>query len=106
MIDQSFLLQVNFAEVAGARGMILFSDPADFSSTVNYPNSWFLPDTAIQRGNILRQKGDPLSPGYPSLGNNDSFQFLTGQNSRLGIYGLQNVFEFVSHLKANCFRLW
>ena len=56
------------AEAAGAVGVILFSDPQEFSSNVNYPDSWFLPDTAIQRGNILKQKGDPLSPGYPSLG--------------------------------------
>ncbi|XP_065067793.1 putative N-acetylated-alpha-linked acidic dipeptidase [Rhopilema esculentum] len=58
--------KVNFAEKAGAKGVILFSDPQEFSSDVNYPDSWFLPDTAVQRGNILKQKGDPLSPGYPS----------------------------------------
>ncbi len=59
---------MNLAEKAGAVGVILYTDPADFSSTVNYPDSWFLPETGIQRGNILRQKGDMLSPGYPSIG--------------------------------------
>jgi len=59
--------KVSMAEEAGAVGVILFSDPKDFSSNVNYPDSWFLPDTGVQRGNILKQKGDPLSPGYPSI---------------------------------------
>ena len=56
------------AEKAGAVGIILYSDPKEYSSTINYPDSWFLPDTAVQRGNILKQKGDALSPGYPSSG--------------------------------------
>eukprot|EP00794_Sanderia_malayensis_P016201 gene16201-17831_t len=59
--------KVNLAEKAGAAGVLLYTDPADYSSNVNYPNSWYLPETAVQRGNILKQKGDPLSPGYPSV---------------------------------------
>ena len=70
------------AEEAGAVGVILFSDPKEFSSNVNYPDSWFLPDTGVQRGNILKQKGDPLSPGYPSIGTsilsiNHTFLYLS-----------------------------
>lgn len=58
---------------AGAIGIILYSDPADyFAPEVQpYPKGWNLPGTAAQRGNVLNLNGagDPLTPGYPAKGN-------------------------------------
>ena len=55
----------------GAIGVILFSDPADFTdgNTNNvYPHDWWLPPTGAQRGTLLVGDGDPLTPGYPATG--------------------------------------
>ncbi|XP_019652698.1 N-acetylated-alpha-linked acidic dipeptidase 2 isoform X2 [Ailuropoda melanoleuca] len=56
--------------LAGAIGIILYSDPADyFAPAVQpYPKGWNLPGTAAQRGNVLNLNGagDPLTPGYPA----------------------------------------
>ncbi|KAJ8299219.1 hypothetical protein KUTeg_023279 [Tegillarca granosa] len=62
---------VDFAHKAGAIGIILYSDPEDTrSATKNdsgvYPDTWWLPDTGIQRGNVVIHKGDQTTPGYPS----------------------------------------
>ena len=50
----------------------MFSDPADVALTGQnashvYPNSFFLPESGIQRGSTLGALGDPLSPGWPSI---------------------------------------
>ncbi|XP_054294036.1 N-acetylated-alpha-linked acidic dipeptidase 2 isoform X2 [Pongo pygmaeus] len=62
--------KVKNAMLAGARGIILYSDPADyFAPEVQpYPKGWNLPGTAAQRGNVLNLNGagDPLTPGYPA----------------------------------------
>ena len=61
------------AQIFGAIGLILYSDPADYAvggiSSV-YPDSWWLPGYGVQRGSlyITGVGGDPLTPGYPSLG--------------------------------------
>ena len=55
----------------GAAGIILFSDPMDYSYGDNakvYPDDWWLPDTGTQRGTTFMGKGDPLTPGYPATG--------------------------------------
>lgn len=57
----------------GAIGVILYSDPADYSirgNSVVFPNSEWLPGTGVQRGTIKQtsQPGDPLTPGYPAIG--------------------------------------
>ncbi|XP_016062294.1 PREDICTED: N-acetylated-alpha-linked acidic dipeptidase 2 [Miniopterus natalensis] len=58
------------AMAAGAAGIILYSDPADYSAPEArpYPHGWNLPGTAAQRGNVLNLNGagDPLTPGYPA----------------------------------------
>ncbi|XP_070577787.1 N-acetylated-alpha-linked acidic dipeptidase 2-like [Ptychodera flava] len=59
------------AEQHGAIGLIIYSDPADYAiqdATDVYPDSWWLPDTGAQRGNlhVSDHKGDPLTPGYPA----------------------------------------
>ena len=63
--------QVNNAQVRGAAGCILFSDPEQWNpsgKSAQYPNGWELPDTGIQRGTIVRRQGDALSREYPSKG--------------------------------------
>ncbi|XP_077154665.1 N-acetylated-alpha-linked acidic dipeptidase 2 isoform X1 [Ranitomeya variabilis] len=62
--------KVKNAILAGAKGIILFSDPADYCSpgVEPYPAGWNLPGSGVQRGNVLNLNGagDPLTPGYPA----------------------------------------
>ncbi|XP_071288893.1 putative N-acetylated-alpha-linked acidic dipeptidase isoform X1 [Agelaius tricolor] len=62
--------KVKNAELAGAKGIILYSDPADYCApgVDPYPNGWNLPGGGAQRGNVLNLNGagDPLTPGYPA----------------------------------------
>lgn len=59
-------------ETAGAIGLIMYSDPAKYATAgVNtsqvYPNTFFLPESGIQRGSTFIGDGEPLSPGWPSV---------------------------------------
>ena len=62
------------AEEYGCLGLILYSDPQDYSMdgvTEFYPDSEFLPGTGVQRGTVKEVAsgiGDPLTPGYPATG--------------------------------------
>ncbi|XP_060016273.1 glutamate carboxypeptidase 2 isoform X2 [Lagenorhynchus albirostris] len=62
--------KVKNAQLAGAKGIILYSDPADYFApgVESYPDGWNLPGGGVQRGNILNLNGagDPLTPGYPA----------------------------------------
>ncbi|XP_074840071.1 N-acetylated-alpha-linked acidic dipeptidase 2 [Carettochelys insculpta] len=62
--------KVRNALLAGARGIILYSDPADYCApgVGPYPSGWNLPGGGAQRGNVLNLNGagDPLTPGYPA----------------------------------------
>ncbi|XP_071990194.1 glutamate carboxypeptidase 2-like isoform X2 [Engystomops pustulosus] len=62
--------KVRNAEKAGAKGIILYSDPADYCApgVEPYPDGWNLPGGGVQRGNVLNLNGagDPLTPGYPA----------------------------------------
>ncbi|KAM5316955.1 glutamate carboxypeptidase 2 isoform 2-T3 [Glossophaga mutica] len=62
--------KVKNAQLAGAKGVILYSDPADYFApgVASYPEGWNLPGGGVQRGNILNLNGagDPLTPGYPA----------------------------------------
>ncbi|XP_068122896.1 N-acetylated-alpha-linked acidic dipeptidase 2-like isoform X2 [Hyperolius riggenbachi] len=62
--------KVKNAILAGARGIILYSDPADYCApgVKPYPEGWNLPGGGAQRGNVLNLNGagDPLTPGYPA----------------------------------------
>lgn len=56
----------------GASGAIIYTDPGQFApdGPLNtFPNSWWLPDTGVQRGTSLGKQGpgDPLTPGFPSV---------------------------------------
>lgn len=62
--------KVALAAKHGAIGVILYSDPADYSENANedvFPNSWWLPGTGVQRGTVMLGDGDPLTPGYPAV---------------------------------------
>ncbi|XP_062408548.1 N-acetylated-alpha-linked acidic dipeptidase 2 [Sardina pilchardus] len=62
--------KVKNAMLAGAVGIVLFSDPADYAAAgvALYPQGWNLPGGGAQRGNVLNLNGagDPLTPGYPA----------------------------------------
>ncbi|XP_036393284.1 N-acetylated-alpha-linked acidic dipeptidase 2 [Megalops cyprinoides] len=62
--------KVKNAVLSGAKGIILFSDPADYCApgVKVYPDGWNLPGGGAQRGNVLNLNGagDPLTPGYPA----------------------------------------
>ncbi|NXG49191.1 NALD2 dipeptidase, partial [Psilopogon haemacephalus] len=62
--------KVKNAILAGAQGIILYSDPADYCApgVDAYPGGWNLPGGGAQRGNVLNLNGagDPLTPGYPA----------------------------------------
>ncbi|XP_058042110.1 N-acetylated-alpha-linked acidic dipeptidase 2-like isoform X1 [Ahaetulla prasina] len=62
--------KVKNAMLAGAKGIILYSDPADYCApgVKPYPDGWNLPGQGVQRGNVLNLNGagDPLTPGYPA----------------------------------------
>ncbi|XP_070607747.1 N-acetylated-alpha-linked acidic dipeptidase 2 isoform X2 [Erythrolamprus reginae] len=62
--------KVKNAMLAGAKGIILYSDPADYCApgVKPYPDGWNLPGHGVQRGNVLNLNGagDPLTPGYPA----------------------------------------
>uniref|UniRef100_A0A8C4DVD9 Glutamate carboxypeptidase 2 n=1 Tax=Dicentrarchus labrax TaxID=13489 RepID=A0A8C4DVD9_DICLA len=64
--------KVKNAMLAGAKGIIMFSDPADYwaADVQPYPDGWNLPGGGAQRGNVLNLNGagDPLTPGYPAKG--------------------------------------
>jgi N-acetylated-alpha-linked acidic dipeptidase len=60
------------AELRGARGLIIYSDPEDdgFTRGPVYPDGPWRPADAIQRGSIqyiFNYPGDPLTPGAPAL---------------------------------------
>ena len=62
------------AAEAGATALILFMDPSDYGPPEGvkaFPETWWLPGSGLQRGTILiSSSGDPLTPEYPSTGEN------------------------------------
>ncbi|KAL9983850.1 hypothetical protein ACROYT_G006090 [Oculina patagonica] len=66
----SLYIGVQNAEACGAAGVLLYSDPADYSPEGmdnTFPKTWWLPGTGTQRGNIWMSDGDPLTPLLPSI---------------------------------------
>ena len=60
------------AEIRGAKGVLIYSDPADdgFTKGPVYPDGPWRPADAIQRGSIqyiFNYPGDPLTPGKPAV---------------------------------------
>ena len=65
-------LKVKAAELAGASGCIIYSDPAEdgYLKGEPYPNGRFMPSDGVQRGAVSLMSwvvGDVLSPGFASL---------------------------------------
>ncbi|XP_066938487.1 putative N-acetylated-alpha-linked acidic dipeptidase isoform X1 [Macrobrachium rosenbergii] len=66
------IYRANIAEMAEARGavgVVLFSDPIDYSPEgldFVYPNSYFMPPSAAPFGTVKLVEGDPLTPFYPA----------------------------------------
>ncbi|XP_067942512.1 glutamate carboxypeptidase 2-like [Watersipora subatra] len=63
-------VKVSMAAEYGAKAIILYTDPYDFTSPTDnssYPDSWWIPKTGVQRGTVMDVAGDPLTPFYPAL---------------------------------------
>lgn len=65
-------LKVKAAELAGAAGCIIYSDPAEdgFVMGQPYPQGRYMPEDGVQRGSVSMMSwvaGDVLSPGFASL---------------------------------------
>ena len=65
-------LKVRAAELAGAVGCIIYSDPAEdgFLQGDVFPDGRFVPEDGVQRGSVAITGwvlGDPLTPGYASF---------------------------------------
>ncbi|KAL3873961.1 hypothetical protein ACJMK2_037036 [Sinanodonta woodiana] len=61
--------KVHFAEKNGAKGIIIFSDPEDYTDKDTsrvYDKDWWLPKSGAQRGTVYIGDGDPLTPDYPA----------------------------------------
>jgi N-acetylated-alpha-linked acidic dipeptidase len=73
-------LKVREAQKRGARGVLIYSDPADdgFARGDVYPDGPFRPGSAIQRGSVQFLSfgpGDPTTPGKPSVAGADRLPF-------------------------------
>jgi N-acetylated-alpha-linked acidic dipeptidase len=65
-------LKVHNAQKRGAKGILIFSDPADdgYAKGDVYPHGRFRPESAIQRGSVQflsHGPGDPSTPSGPSV---------------------------------------
>src|SRR3954447_18068336 len=65
-------LKVRNAQQRGARGILIYSDPADdgYARGDVFPSGHYRPESAIQRGSVQflsLQPGDPSTPGGPSI---------------------------------------
>ncbi|MFC5412052.1 M28 family peptidase [Larkinella bovis] len=63
--------KAQFAEAAGAAGLIIYTDPADngYMKGLTFPEGPQPSESIIQRGSLLTvpYTGDPLTPGEPAL---------------------------------------
>ena len=62
--------KVQNAQKCGAAGVLLYSDPADYSPegmNNTFLKTWWLSGTGTQRGTISFADGDPLTPLLPSI---------------------------------------
>lgn len=65
-------LKIKAAELAGAAGCIIYSDPAQDGFTLGapYPSGRYMPADGVQRGSVSMMSwvvGDVLTPGFASL---------------------------------------
>ncbi|XP_052102906.1 N-acetylated-alpha-linked acidic dipeptidase 2-like isoform X3 [Mytilus californianus] len=62
--------KVLHAQNAGAAGVILYPDPADYANgqSIVYPKTWWLPGWAVPLSHVrYNLVGDPQTPGYPAI---------------------------------------
>ena len=62
------------AAVSGCAGLVIFMDPSTVAmegveEQDVFPNTFWMPGTAVQRGSLALSDGDPLTPNWPSLEN-------------------------------------
>lgn len=55
----------------GVVGVIVYTDPKDINDGLadknqTYPNSWYMPPSAVERGSYTEDFGDLLTPYYPA----------------------------------------
>ena len=72
------VVQLMNAHLAGAVGIILYSDPAEYSggpvedvdkvAKDTFPHTWLMPSSGLQRGTAIKRQGDPLTHGLPATG--------------------------------------
>merc|ERR1711892_1382903 len=58
----------------GCSGLVIFMDPSTVAmegtaDETLFPNTFWMPGTAVQRGSLLMVDGDPLTPNWPSIDN-------------------------------------
>lgn len=63
-------LQVGYAERAGAAGVLIYGDPQQvaLNQSATWPSGPWLPYDGITYGTLLKDFGDPETPGTPSYG--------------------------------------
>ncbi|MCP9257299.1 Glutamate carboxypeptidase 2 [Dirofilaria immitis] len=104
------------AQMAGAIGVILFSDPYEVAQDgINkenvYPNTEWLPNVGVQRGSIMHGNGDPLSPLYPAMNDrvlptipalpisyHDAYQILSQMRGQLAPFNWQGGLNITYYL--------
>ncbi|CAK9301358.1 unnamed protein product [Gordionus sp. m RMFG-2023] len=64
--------KVKNSEIFKLAGLILYSDPTNCAAEGTdtkevYPNSWWMPESGVQRGSLSLINGDPMTMGYPSI---------------------------------------
>ncbi|XP_024527494.1 probable glutamate carboxypeptidase LAMP1 [Selaginella moellendorffii] len=70
-LGKSFRGDIVFnAQEEGAVAVVLYPDPRDYATNATtegyYPFSRWLPPSGVQRGSVIQDPGDPLTPGWPS----------------------------------------
>ncbi|EFJ38077.1 hypothetical protein SELMODRAFT_402884 [Selaginella moellendorffii] len=70
-LGKSFRGDIVFnAQEEGAVAVVLYPDPRDYATNATtegyYPFSRWLPPSGVQRGFVIQDPGDPLTPGWPS----------------------------------------
>ncbi|XP_014680229.1 PREDICTED: glutamate carboxypeptidase 2-like, partial [Priapulus caudatus] len=62
--------KVAYAEQAGALGVLLYGDPQQVAhnQSATWPRGVWLPGDGIRYGTLLKNFGDPETPGTPSYG--------------------------------------
>jgi N-acetylated-alpha-linked acidic dipeptidase len=64
--------KVKLAEERGVAAVLIYNDPEDINKDLIYPNGPWASNSTVQRGTIWTGNGDPTTPRYPSLQNDNS----------------------------------